>query len=180
MERGEFPWSPSLEDVHMNIEARLTERIGDAGKRMHTARSRNDQIATDVRLWLREAIDEAIALLRRFQSGLVELAEREAETIMPGFTHLQVAQPITFGHHMLAWYEMLVRDEGRLADCRERANVMPPGLRRAGGHHLPVRPRRHDLLASSLRLRRRQPQLLDGGSPTATSPSSSLRGATAS
>ncbi|WP_440996734.1 argininosuccinate lyase [Arhodomonas sp. SL1] len=138
IERGEFPWSPSLEDVHMNIEARLTERIGDAGKRLHTARSRNDQIATDVRLWLREAIDEAIALLRRFQAGLVDLAEREAETVMPGFTHLQVAQPITFGHHMLAWYEMLVRDEGRLADCRERANVMPLGSAALAGTTFPV------------------------------------------
>ncbi|MFB4203268.1 argininosuccinate lyase [Arhodomonas sp. KWT2] len=138
IERGEFPWSPSLEDVHMNIEARLTERIGDAGKRLHTGRSRNDQIATDVRLWLREAIDEAVALLRRFQYGLVSLAEQEAETIMPGFTHLQVAQPITFGHHMLAWYEMLVRDEGRLRDCRERANVMPLGSAALAGTTFPV------------------------------------------
>ena len=127
IEAGEFVWDPALEDVHMNIEARLTERIGEAGKRLHTARSRNDQIATDVRLWLREVIDEIIALLRRFQTGLVDLAEREADTVMPGFTHLQVAQPVSFGHHMLAWYEMLVRDEQRLADMRLRVNQMPLG-----------------------------------------------------
>ncbi|MDR9433220.1 MAG: argininosuccinate lyase [Spiribacter sp.] len=127
IEAGEFPWDPALEDVHMNIEARLTERIGEAGKRLHTGRSRNDQIATDVRLWLRDAIDESTALLRHFQSGLVDLAEREADTIMPGFTHLQVAQPVSFGHHMLAWYEMLVRDEARLIDARARVNQMPLG-----------------------------------------------------
>ena len=127
IEAGEFPWSASLEDVHMNIEQRLTERIGDAGKKLHTGRSRNDQIATDVRLWLRETIDELTRLLQRFQLGLVDLAEREAETALPGFTHLQVAQPISFGHHMLAWYEMLVRDEGRLRDTRARLNVSPLG-----------------------------------------------------
>ncbi|WP_435104313.1 argininosuccinate lyase [Arhodomonas sp. AD133] len=138
IERGEFPWSPALEDVHMNIEARLTERIGDAGKRLHTGRSRNDQIATDVRLWLRETVEEAVVLLRRFQAGLVDLAEREAETVMPGFTHLQVAQPITFGHHMLAWYEMLVRDEGRFTDCGNRANVMPLGSAALAGTTFPI------------------------------------------
>ncbi|EAR20819.1 argininosuccinate lyase [Nitrococcus mobilis] len=127
IERGTFAWSATLEDVHMNIEVRLTERIGEAGKKLHTARSRNDQVATDLRLWLREVIDEVIASLRTFQTGLVDLAEREATTLMPGFTHLQVAQPITFGHHMLAWYEMLVRDEQRLVDCRRRVNVMPLG-----------------------------------------------------
>jgi len=127
IEAGDFVWDPALEDVHMNIEARLTERIGEAGKRLHTGRSRNDQIATDVRLWLREVIDETRDLLRRFQSGLVDLAEREADTVMPGFTHLQVAQPVSFGHHMLAWYEMLVRDEARLIDMRDRVNQMPLG-----------------------------------------------------
>ncbi len=127
IERGTFLWSAALEDVHMNIEVRLTERIGEAGKKLHTARSRNDQVATDLRLWLREVIDEIIAFLRTFQGGLIDLAEREAATLMPGFTHLQVAQPITFGHHMLAWYEMLVRDEQRLTDCRRRVNVMPLG-----------------------------------------------------
>ncbi|PWG63411.1 argininosuccinate lyase [Sediminicurvatus halobius] len=138
IERGEFPWDPGLEDVHMNIEARLTARIGEAGKRLHTARSRNDQIATDVRLWLRAATDEAIALLRRFQHGLVDLAEREADSIMPGFTHLQVAQPVTFGHHMLAWYEMLVRDEGRFRDARERLDVCPLGSAALAGTTFPV------------------------------------------
>ena len=138
IEAGQFPWDPALEDVHMNIEARLTERIGDAGKRLHTARSRNDQIATDVRLWLRAEIDTCLALLRRFQHGLVDLAEREADTIMPGFTHLQVAQPVSFGHHMLAWYEMLVRDEARLADARVRTNQMPLGSAALAGTTFPI------------------------------------------
>ncbi len=138
IEAGSFPWTPALEDVHMNIEKRLTERIGEAGKKLHTGRSRNDQVATDVRLWLREAIDAATAQLRRFQAGLVALAEREADSIMPGFTHLQVAQPVTFGHHMLAWYEMLVRDEERLADCRRRANVMPLGSAALAGTTFPL------------------------------------------
>ncbi|MGD8428934.1 MAG: argininosuccinate lyase [Ectothiorhodospiraceae bacterium] len=138
IERGDFPWSPSLEDVHMNIEKRLTDRIGEAGKRLHTGRSRNDQIATDVRLWLRDVIAETVGLLRRFQAGLVDLAEREADSVMPGFTHLQVAQPITFGHHMLAWYEMLVRDEGRMVDCATRLNVMPLGSAALAGTTFPV------------------------------------------
>ena len=138
IDAGSFPWTPSLEDVHMNIEKRLTDRIGEAGKKLHTGRSRNDQVATDVRLWLREAIDEATAQLRRFQAGLVALTEREADTIMPGFTHLQVAQPVTFGHHMLAWYEMLVRDEERLADCRRRTNVMPLGAAALAGTTFPL------------------------------------------
>lgn len=110
IEQGKFEWSVALEDVHMNIEARLTERIGDAGKRLHTGGSRNDQVATDIRLYLRDAIDAIFAELKRLQKGLVELAAREADTIMPGFTHLQVAQPVTFGHHLLAWFEMLKRD----------------------------------------------------------------------
>jgi argininosuccinate lyase len=138
IERGEFPWSPGLEDVHMNIEKRLTDRIGEAGKKLHTGRSRNDQVATDVRLWLRAEIDTVIELLRRFQRGLVDLAEREADSIMPGFTHMQVAQPITFGHHMLAWYEMLVRDEGRFGDCRRRLNQMPLGSAALAGTTFPI------------------------------------------
>ncbi len=133
-----FPWSPQLEDVHMNIEHRLTQRIGEAGKKLHTGRSRNDQIATDVRLFLREAIDTIRAELARFQHGLVELAEREADTIMPGFTHLQVAQPVTFGHHMLAWYEMLERDRDRLADCRRRLNQCPLGAAALAGTSFPI------------------------------------------
>ena len=138
IEAGDFPWDPALEDVHMNIEARLTERIGDAGKRLHTGRSRNDQIATDVRLWLRAEIDACVGLLRRFQAGLVELADQEADTIMPGFTHLQVAQPVSFGHHMLAWYEMLVRDESRLLDARVRTNQMPLGSAALAGTTFPI------------------------------------------
>ena len=139
IERGEFPWSQALEDVHMNIEARLTERIGDAGKRLHTGRSRNDQVATDVRLYLREGIDWLLVLLRELQGALVDLAEREADTVMPGFTHLQVAQPVTFGHHLLAWFEMLERDAGRLSDCRKRLNVMPLGAAALAGTSYPIR-----------------------------------------
>ncbi len=138
IERGEFKWLPELEDVHMNIEKRLTDRIGDAGKKLHTGRSRNDQVATDIRLYLRDSIQAIIKELIRFQSGLVDLAEREADTIMPGFTHLQVAQPITFGHHMLAWYEMLVRDQGRLEDCAKRMNVMPLGSAALAGTSFPI------------------------------------------
>ena len=114
IEAGNLEWSIQLEDIHMNIEARLTDKIGITGKKLHTGRSRNDQIATDIRLWLREEIDAISSELKRLQSGLLKLAEQEAETILPGFTHLQVEQPITFGHHMLAWYEMLVRDYERL------------------------------------------------------------------
>jgi argininosuccinate lyase len=136
--RGEFIWSESLEDVHMNIEASLTQRIGDAGKRLHTGRSRNDQVATDIRLYLREAIDRLLAELQRLQNGLLDLAEREADTIMPGFTHLQVAQPITFGHHLLAWFEMLRRDTERLRDCRKRVNVMPLGAAALAGTTFPI------------------------------------------
>lgn len=124
---GKFAWSVALEDVHMNIEARLTELVGDAGKKLHTGRSRNDQIATDIRLYLREQIGACMHAIRSFQNGLLDLAEREAQTIMPGFTHLQVAQPVSFGHHMLAWFEMLDRDHGRLADCAVRMNQMPLG-----------------------------------------------------
>ncbi len=138
IEAGDFPWSVSLEDVHMNIEARLTERIGDAGKKLHTGRSRNDQVATDIRLYLRDEIDAITAELRRLQRALIDLAEREADAIMPGFTHLQVAQPVTFGHHMLAWFEMLERDAARLTDCRKRVNVMPLGAAALAGTSYPI------------------------------------------
>jgi len=135
---GVFEWSVSLEDVHMNIESRLTQLIGDAGKKLHTGRSRNDQVATDIRLYLREAINQILAQLRHFQSGLLDLAEREADTILPGFTHLQVAQPITFGHHMLAWFEMLERDHSRLADCLQRMNQLPLGAAALAGTSYPL------------------------------------------
>ena len=127
IESGNFVWSVELEDVHMNIEAALTARIGIAGKKLHTGRSRNDQVATDVRLWLRDEIDLITGELSRLQNGLIGLAEANADTIMPGFTHLQTAQPVTFGHHLLAWNEMLQRDAGRLADCRKRLNQSPLG-----------------------------------------------------
>ncbi len=138
IERGTFDWQASLEDVHMNIEACLTANIGDAGKRLHTGRSRNDQVATDIRLYLRDAIDTILGTLGRLQAGLLSLAEREAATIMPGFTHLQVAQPVTFGHHMMAWFEMLDRDAGRLRDCRARLNVMPLGSAALAGTTFPI------------------------------------------
>ncbi len=138
IERGEFPWSIALEDLHMNIEARLTERIGVTGKKLHTGRSRNDQVATDIRLYLRDEIDAISTELRRLQQGLLEVAEREAETIMPGFTHLQTAQPVTFGHHMMAWFEMLQRDDQRLRDCRKRVNIMPLGAAALAGTSYPI------------------------------------------
>jgi argininosuccinate lyase len=135
---GEFDWSVSLEDVHMNIEAALTDDIGIAGKKLHTGRSRNDQVATDVRLWLRDEVAAIQAEIRRLQYALLGLAEREAETILPGFTHLQTAQPVTFGHHMMAWFEMLDRDHGRLADCAARLNVMPLGAAALAGTTYPI------------------------------------------
>lgn len=138
IETGNFEWSVALEDIHMNIEARLTDKIGVTGKKLHTGRSRNDQIATDIRLWLREQIDLISSEIKRFQASLLELAEREADTILPGFTHLQVAQPITFGHHMLAWYEMLVRDLKRMQDCRARVNIMPLGAAALAGTTYPI------------------------------------------
>ncbi len=135
---GNFEWSVTLEDVHMNIEARLTDKIGITGKKLHTGRSRNDQVATDIRLYLREAIDGILGEITRLQTGLVGLAEREADTIMPGFTHLQTAQPVTFGHHMMAWYEMLTRDYERLVDCRKRVNRMPLGSAALAGTTYPI------------------------------------------
>ena len=136
--RGEFEWDTALEDVHMNIEKRLTDRIGDAGKRLHTGRSRNDQVATDIRLYTRAAIDRILGEIRRLQAAIVALAEREADTIMPGFTHLQVAQPVTFGHHLMAWYEMLDRDAGRFRDCRARLNQSPLGAAALAGTTYPI------------------------------------------
>ncbi|TDQ36876.1 argininosuccinate lyase [Thiopseudomonas denitrificans] len=138
IEAGQFEWRTDLEDVHMNIEARLTERIGITGKKLHTGRSRNDQVATDIRLWLRDEIDAILAEITRLQQGLLELAEREADTIMPGFTHLQTAQPVTFGHHLLAWFEMLSRDHERLVDCRKRTNRMPLGSAALAGTTYPI------------------------------------------
>ena len=127
IDEGRFQWSEALEDVHMNIEAALTEKIGDAGKRLHTGRSRNDQVATDMRLYLRDGIDRVAAVLTELQQALVNLARAETDTIMPGFTHLQSAQPVTLGHHLLAWNEMFERDYRRLQDCRGRVNVSPLG-----------------------------------------------------
>ena len=138
IEAGTFTWELALEDVHLNIEARLTKLVGDAGKRLHTGRSRNDQVATDIRLWLRGAIDEIQQELKSFQTGLIGLAEKHANTIMPGFTHLQVAQPITFGHHMMAYAEMFARDAERLADCRKRVNRLPLGSAALAGTSYPI------------------------------------------
>lgn len=138
IEAGEFDWRVDLEDVHMNIEARLTERIGITGKKLHTGRSRNDQVATDIRLWLRDEIDQILAEITRLQEGLLGLAEAEADTIMPGFTHLQTAQPVTFGHHLMAWFEMLSRDYERLLDCRKRTNRMPLGSAALAGTTYPI------------------------------------------
>ncbi|QEY59681.1 argininosuccinate lyase [Pseudomonas sp. C27(2019)] len=138
IESGQFVWSTALEDVHMNIEARLTEQVGIVGKKLHTGRSRNDQVATDIRLWLRDEIDLILSELTRLQEGLLGLAQEHAETIMPGFTHLQTAQPVTFGHHMLAWFEMLSRDYERLVDCRKRTNRMPLGSAALAGTTYPI------------------------------------------
>ncbi|MCO4758491.1 MAG: argininosuccinate lyase, partial [Oceanospirillaceae bacterium] len=138
IERGEFEWSVALEDVHMNIEAALTKKIGITGKKLHTGRSRNDQVATDIRLYLRDEVDLILEEITRLQQGLLGVAEREADTIMPGFTHLQTAQPVTFGHHLLAWFEMLSRDYGRFVDCRERTNIMPLGAAALAGTTYPI------------------------------------------
>jgi len=138
IEAGDFTWSVALEDIHMNIEARLIERIGETGKKLHTGRSRNDQVATDLRLYLREEIDGLCHALNRLQTALVDIAEREADTIMPGFTHLQVAMPVSFGHHMLAWEAMLARDHQRLRDVRKRVNIMPLGAAALAGTGFPI------------------------------------------
>ncbi len=135
---GEFAWKRELEDVHMNIEAALVERVGEVGKKMHTGRSRNDQVATDLRLYLRAEVAAINSLLVQNMQALVTLAEQEAETIMPGYTHLQGAQPVTFGHHMLAWYEMVERDRQRLQDCLARINVLPLGAAALAGTSFPI------------------------------------------
>ena len=135
---GRFPWSIEREDVHFNIEHRLTELVGDAGKRLHTARSRNDQVATDIRLWLRAEIDDLAHLLRRVRERLIDLAAANADTLMPGFTHMQVAQPVTFGHHLMAYFEMFTRDAERLADCRKRVNRLPLGASALAGTSFPI------------------------------------------
>lgn len=138
IEAGAFNWSIALEDVHMNIETALTQRIGSAGKKLHTGRSRNDQVATDIRLYLRDEIDLIRTELTRLQQGLLTLAEQEADTLMPGFTHLQTAQPISFGHHLMAWFEMLERDDSRLQDCRKRLNQSPLGAAALAGTTYPI------------------------------------------
>ena len=135
---GTFEWSIDLEDVHLNIEARLTALVGDAGKRLHTARSRNDQVATDIRLWLRDQIDATRRWLTCLQIALVDLADREVETILPGFTHLQVAQPVSFGHHLMAYVEQFSRDDERMADCRKRVNRLPLGAAALAGTPYPI------------------------------------------
>lgn len=140
IEAGRFEWKLELEDVHLNIEARLTQLVGDAGKRLHTGRSRNDQVATDIRLWLRDAIDQILALIAEFQKNLLDVAEANADTPMPGFTHLQVAQPVSFAHHLLACGDVCAR-------CRAHGGRAPPHQRAAAGfsgsrrHHLPAGPR---------------------------------------
>tara|TARA_R110002110_G_scaffold414951_1_gene647061 strand:- start:344399 stop:345802 length:1404 start_codon:yes stop_codon:yes gene_type:complete len=138
IESGNFTWSEKLEDVHMNIESALTAKIGNTGKKLHTGRSRNDQVATDIRLYVRDEIDLLLAILNKVQLAVLDLAAREAETIMPGFTHLQTAQPITFGHHMMAWFEMLQRDMQRLHDCRKRVNISPLGSAALAGTTYPI------------------------------------------
>jgi argininosuccinate lyase len=135
---GRFNWSVDQEDVHLNIEKRLTDLVGDAGKRLHTGRSRNDQVATDIRLYLRWACDEIGVLIRTFQENLLDLANQHVETLMPGFTHLQVAQPVSFAHHLMAYYEMLKRDASRFADCRARLNRLPLGAAALAGTTFPI------------------------------------------
>src|SRR5581483_1810014 len=138
IDAGRFDWKSELEDVHTNIEARLIEHVGEVGKKLHTARSRNDQVATDLRLYLRDGIDAVDAATRALQEAILAVAEREADSIMPGFTHLQVAQPVTFGHHLLAWFEMLARDRERLRGCRTRVNVLPLGAAALAGTTYPI------------------------------------------
>ena len=138
IEAGNFEWRIDLEDVHMNIESRLTQRIGITGKKLHTGRSRNDQVATDIRLYVRDEIDAILTLLEKLQKGILGLAAKNTTTIMPGFTHLQTAQPVTFGHHLMAWFEMLVRDSERLIDCRKRVNRLPLGSAALAGTTYPI------------------------------------------
>ncbi|NOT65608.1 MAG: argininosuccinate lyase [Methylotenera sp.] len=144
---GQFEWLLDLEDVHLNIEKRLTDKIGDAGKRLHTGRSRNDQVATDVRLWLRTVNEQVISGLKKLQLSLLDLAEAHFDTVMPGFTHLQVAQPVTFGHHLMAYVEMLKRDVARFEDCKKRINRLPLGAAALAGTSYPID---RELVAKSL------------------------------
>ena len=160
MASGNFNWSIQQEDIHMNIEARLTEIIGVTGKKLHTGRSRNDQVATDIRLYLRDEIDNFILpAMKQLQTGILSLAEKEFDTIMPGFTHLQTAQPVTFGHHMMAWYEMIVRDVERLIDCRKRVNTMPLGSAALAGTTYPID---RQMTATLLNFERISENSLDG------------------
>ncbi len=135
---GKFEWLLDLEDVHLNIEKRLTDKVGDAGKRLHTGRSRNDQVATDVRLWLRASVDAVLTAIYNLQKSILDLAESHIDTIMPGFTHLQVAQPVTFGHHLMAYFEMLKRDAARFKDARRRINQLPLGAAALAGTSYPI------------------------------------------
>ena len=138
IEAGQMAWNPALEDIHMHVESRLAELIGEPAKRLHTARSRNDQVATDFKLWVRDAIDQIDAGLAAFQRALLARAEEHAETVMPGFTHLQVAQPVTLGHHLMAYVAMAARDRGRFADARRRANECPLGAAALAGTSFPI------------------------------------------
>jgi argininosuccinate lyase len=138
IETGDFPFSAALEDIHLNIEARLTELIGEPGRKLHTARSRNDQVATDFRMWVREAIDRTDRLLKDLQAALLARAEEHADAVMPGFTHLQAAQPVTLGHHLMAYVEMFGRDRGRFADARVRLNECPLGAAALAGTSFPI------------------------------------------
>ena len=147
IQAGTFEWLLDLEDVHLNIEKRLTDKIGDAGKRLHTGRSRNDQVATDVRLWLRATTDDVLISIKNLQISLLDLAEQHVDTVMPGFTHLQVAQPVTFGHHLMAYFEMLKRDAERFADCRKRINRLPLGAAALAGTSYPIN---RDMVAKTL------------------------------
>jgi argininosuccinate lyase len=147
IQAGTFEWLLDLEDVHLNIEKRLTDKIGDAGKRLHTGRSRNDQVTTDIRLWLRATTDDVLAGINKLQTSVLDLAEQHVDTIMPGFTHLQVAQPVTFGHHLMAYFEMLKRDAARFADCRKRINYLPLGAAALAGTSYPIN---RELVAKTL------------------------------
>lgn len=156
---GKMQWSIKQEDIHMNIEARLTDLIGITGKKLHTGRSRNDQVATDIRLYLRDEIDQILPEMNRLQLGILQLAEKEAESIMPGFTHLQTAQPVTFGHHMMAWFEMIKRDVERLQDCRKRVNTSPLGSAALAGTTYPIQ---REITAELLGFERISENSLDG------------------
>ena len=158
IERGDFPWNPALEDLHMNIERRLTDLIGPAGARLHTGRSRNDQIALDMRMYTRGVVSDTVAGLRSVQCALVSLAEQYADVVMPGYTHLQRAQPVLFAHHMLAYFEMFERDIGRFSDCAVRMDVLPLGSGALAG--VPYPTDRH-AVASALEFSEISPNSMD-------------------